>query len=57
MMNMSAGTRNTGSGAMLRLPRVGEPAPEFALPATDGATVDLATTPRPLALVLLRHLM
>jgi hypothetical protein len=41
----------------LRLPRVGEPAPAFALPATDGATVELAGAAKPLALVFLRHLM
>jgi hypothetical protein len=41
----------------LRLPRVGEPAPAFALPATDGATEDLASAAKPLALVFLRHLM
>jgi peroxiredoxin len=40
----------------LRLPRVGEPAPALHLPATDGTTVDLATYPKPVALVFLRHL-
>lgn len=41
----------------LRLPRAGEMAPEFTLPATDGGTVDLAGAAKPLALVFLRHLM
>lgn len=41
----------------LRLPRVGEMAPKFTLPATDGGTVDLAGALKPLALVFLRHLM
>jgi hypothetical protein len=39
-----------------RMPRVGEPAPDFALPATDGGVLHLAAAPRPLALVFLRHL-
>jgi peroxiredoxin len=39
-----------------RLPRVGEPVPDFTLPATDGATVHLAAYPKPVALVFLRHL-
>lgn len=43
--------------SQLRLPRVGEPAPALVLPTTDGTTVDLATAPKPVALVFLRHLM
>jgi peroxiredoxin len=39
-----------------RLPQAGEPAPDFALPAVDGATVALADFPKPVALVYLRHL-
>ncbi|GAC1458537.1 MAG: hypothetical protein PVSMB4_18080 [Ktedonobacterales bacterium] len=45
-----------GTTARLRLPRVGELAPDFTLPATDGGTVHLAEYPRPVALVFLRHL-
>jgi peroxiredoxin len=40
----------------LRLPQVGEPAPDFTLPATDGGTVHLADDPKPVVLVFLRHL-
>lgn len=39
-----------------RLPRAGEPAPDFTLPATDGGAVHLAEYPKPVALVFLRHL-
>jgi len=40
----------------LTFPRVGEPAPDFALIAIDGAHVHLADYPKPVALVFLRHL-
>jgi peroxiredoxin len=40
----------------LRLPQVGERAPDFTLPATDGDSIDLAEYPKPVALVFLRHL-
>ncbi|HLZ21278.1 MAG TPA: hypothetical protein VKQ30_04060 [Ktedonobacterales bacterium] len=40
----------------LRFPRAGEPAPDFTLPATDGAEVQLGIYPKPVALVFLRHL-
>lgn len=40
----------------LRLPRPGEPAPAFHLPATDGTTVDLPAYAQPTVLVFLRHL-
>ena len=56
-MSQGANTREAGPGARLRLPRAGKMAPAFALAATDGAPVDLATTPKPVALVFLRHLM
>jgi hypothetical protein len=39
-----------------RVPKVGETAPNFVLPATDGSTVELATYPKPTALVFMRHL-
>lgn len=45
------------SHARPRLPRVGESAPDFSLPAIDGGTVRLAEYPKPIALVFLRHLM
>jgi hypothetical protein len=35
---------------------VGEAAPPFTLPTTDGATITLDSAPKPLALVFLRHL-
>lgn len=41
---------------LLRLPRVGAPAPDFALPATDGMRVHLAKCPKPVIVVFLRHL-
>ncbi len=40
----------------LRIPKVGEIAPDFVLPATDGTTIELATYPKPVALVFMRHL-
>jgi peroxiredoxin len=40
----------------LRLPRAGEPAPGFTLPATDGEVVHLVAYPKPVALIFLRHL-
>lgn len=40
----------------LRVPKVGEIAPNFSLPALDGNTVEVAQYPRPVALVFLRHL-
>ncbi len=40
-----------------RLPRVGELALDFSLPAIDGGAVQLAEYPKPVALVFLRHLM
>ena len=40
----------------LRLLQAGEPAPDFTLPAVDGATVTLADVSKPVALVYLRHL-
>ena len=40
----------------LRPPRVGECAPDFTLPATEGAEVRLALCPKPVILVFLRHL-
>lgn len=40
----------------LRLPRVGELAPDFTLPASDGGEVHLAAIPKPVALIFLRHL-
>ncbi|HEY7832359.1 MAG TPA: hypothetical protein VIG30_02235 [Ktedonobacterales bacterium] len=56
---MSQQTRDDAAHAhpRLRLPRAGDLAPAFALPATDGATVELAGAAKPLALVFLRHLM
>ena len=56
-MSHSSPQQKAGPRPRLRLPRVGEPAPALALPATDGTTIDLATAPKPLALVFLRHLM
>lgn len=40
----------------LHFPRAGEQAPDFTLPAIDGARVRLSEHPRPVALVFLRHL-
>jgi len=40
----------------LRLPREGASAPDFTLPATEGGEVQLSTSPKPVALVFLRHL-
>lgn len=40
----------------LRLPRVGEAAPVFTLPATEGGLVHLAEYPKPVSLLFLRHL-
>lgn len=40
----------------LRLARVGEEAPDFTLPATDGTVIDLATCRKPVVLVFMRHL-
>jgi peroxiredoxin len=39
-----------------QMPRIGEPAPDFTLPATGGGTFHLAAAPKPVALVFLRHL-
>jgi peroxiredoxin len=41
---------------VLRVPRVGEIAPDFRLPATDGGVVRLSESPKPVAIVFLRHL-
>lgn len=40
----------------LKLPRIGESAPTFTLPATEGSEVSLAAYPKPLALSFMRHL-
>lgn len=40
----------------LRQPRVGEPAPDFTLPAAGGGQVTLGELAKPAALVFLRHL-
>ncbi|CAA9580473.1 MAG: hypothetical protein AVDCRST_MAG88-3260 [uncultured Thermomicrobiales bacterium] len=45
-----------GAKVKPRVPGVGEIAPVFVLPATDGTTVELAVVRRPVALVFLRHL-
>lgn len=39
-----------------KLPRVGDLAPDFTLATTNGGALRLATVPRPVALVFLRHL-
>jgi peroxiredoxin len=39
-----------------RIPRAGDPAPNFQAYAVDGETVTLADHPKPVALVFLRHL-
>lgn len=44
------------SPGKLRVPKPGELAPNFVLPATDGSTVELASYPKPVALVFMRHL-
>lgn len=40
----------------LRIPRVGEPAPDFEATDVDGCIVRLSQHPKPVALVFLRHL-
>jgi hypothetical protein len=35
---------------------VGEPAPDFTLPATDSGVIHVAAYPKPVALIFLRHL-
>ncbi|HSE97462.1 MAG TPA: hypothetical protein VLD57_04275 [Blastocatellia bacterium] len=40
----------------MRVPRVGEIAPDFALPSTGGGVVRLSECPGPVALVFFRHL-
>ena len=40
----------------LRIPKIGEIAPNFVLPATDGSMVELAIYPKPTVLVFMRHL-
>ena len=45
-----------GAKVKLRVPGAGEIAPAFALPATDGTTVELRAERGPVALVFLRHL-
>lgn len=39
-----------------RVPRAGEPAPDFEAQSLDGTTLTLASHPKPVALVFLRHL-
>jgi peroxiredoxin len=39
-----------------KLPRVSDPAPDFTLATTDGGALRLASVPKPVALVFLRHL-
>ncbi|MBI3652757.1 MAG: hypothetical protein HY231_17175 [Acidobacteria bacterium] len=41
---------------ILRQPLIGEPAPDFSLPATDGQLVHLGDYPKPVSLTFLRHL-
>lgn len=48
--------RPMSSPSLPRPPSLGQPAPRFILPATDGGTVDLASCPKPALLVFLRHL-
>jgi len=40
----------------LRVPLVGEPAPDFEAVDVDGRPVALSRQPKPIALVFLRHL-
>jgi peroxiredoxin len=40
----------------LKMPSVGEIAPLFSLPATDGSLISLEDYPKPVALVFMRHL-
>ncbi|BCX06062.1 MAG: hypothetical protein KatS3mg053_4000 [Candidatus Roseilinea sp.] len=42
--------------SMLRIPQVGEPAPNFEATDIDGRAVVLSRHPKPVALVFLRHL-
>jgi peroxiredoxin len=44
------------SETKLRVPEVGEVAPDFSLPAISGTTVELTHYPKPVVLVFLRHL-
>jgi peroxiredoxin len=37
-------------------PQVGEAAPDFSLPATDGSRVRLADYPKPVSITFFRHL-
>ncbi len=41
---------------ILRQPQVGETAPDFTLPATDGSNITLSSYPKPLAVSFFRHL-
>jgi len=41
----------------LQLPLVGTIAPNFNLPAIDGERVELASYPKPVALIFMRHLL
>jgi peroxiredoxin len=43
-------------GGSLRVPKVGELAPNFTLPATDGSIIELTKYHNPVALIFLRHL-
>lgn len=44
------------TNSLMGLPSVGERAPDFVLPATDGGSIRLSQYPKPVALVFLRHL-